>query len=563
MEKLERTKKNFEEGIKFFQKKDFKQAQIYFEKTLEDAPNSPPTLENLSKSYLATKDYDKAEKILKYFISLKKEDDQIAYKLLYEIYSTLNKYDELKNLTKAAMEKKKFDKEFHLKSLLFYPSFFNSKKKRENTRADFEKRIDKMLLDLNLPKLDISNVLLKPPIHDLWGDGRNNLEINKKIVTLFKKIYPKLDKYSNLIKDKNYKKEDKIKIGFISQFFSDHSIMKLYEGLIYNLDKKIFDVYVFHSDKTLQGKRFERMWSSCILYNFENIILPKEFDEKVKLISEKKLDILFYPDIHLSTNLYFLTFIKLAKVQITSFGHGDTTGNEKIDYFLTSELMEVKGYESRYSENILLSKFLPMFYYKPIINENLDKNQLSKKNIYSCLQSLFKIDSEFDFVIKKILQKDKLATINFIKDRKEILSKNLFNRLKKIVPEHIERVNFLERLNPQDYINNCGLASVLLNPLSYPAGNTFLDSMYYGTPFLSISSTIERFSIVQGGYNQMRIENPPISDNLDDYIERAVEIANSDNYDLKMYCKEQANKHLYENFYAVRDLEKIFKSLII
>ena len=61
----------------------------------------------------------------------------------------------------------------------------------------------------------------------------------------------------------------------------------------------------------------------------------------------------------------------------------------------------------------------------------------------------------------------------------------------------------------------------------------------------------------------MRIENPPISDNLDDYIERAVEIANSDNYDLKMYCKEQANKHLYENFYAVRDLEKIFKSLII
>jgi len=38
MEKLERAKKNFEEGIKFFQKKDFKQAQIYFEKTLKVAP---------------------------------------------------------------------------------------------------------------------------------------------------------------------------------------------------------------------------------------------------------------------------------------------------------------------------------------------------------------------------------------------------------------------------------------------------------------------------------------------------------------------------------------------
>ena len=82
------TKKNFEEGIKLFQKKNFKEAQIYFEKTLEIAPNSSPTLENLSKSYLETKDYDKAEKTLKYFISLNKEDDLIAYKLLYEIYST-------------------------------------------------------------------------------------------------------------------------------------------------------------------------------------------------------------------------------------------------------------------------------------------------------------------------------------------------------------------------------------------------------------------------------------------------------------------------------------------
>ena len=57
MDKLEQTKKNFEEGIKFFQKKDFKQAQLYFEKTLEAAPNSSPTFENLSKSYLETGEY--------------------------------------------------------------------------------------------------------------------------------------------------------------------------------------------------------------------------------------------------------------------------------------------------------------------------------------------------------------------------------------------------------------------------------------------------------------------------------------------------------------------------
>ena len=54
----------FEYIYQIFQKKDFKQAQLYFEKTLEVAPNSSPTLENLSKSYLETGDYEKAEPLI-------------------------------------------------------------------------------------------------------------------------------------------------------------------------------------------------------------------------------------------------------------------------------------------------------------------------------------------------------------------------------------------------------------------------------------------------------------------------------------------------------------------
>ena len=52
-----------------------------------------------------------------------------------------------------------------------------------------------------------------------------------------------------------------------------------------------------------------------------------------KIIQDKNLDILFYTDIHMSTNLYFLTLYKLAKYQITTLGHPETTGNNKIDYF--------------------------------------------------------------------------------------------------------------------------------------------------------------------------------------------------------------------------------------
>ncbi len=558
MDKLEQAKKTFEEGIKLFQKKNFKEAQIYFEKTLEIAPNSSSTLENLSKSYLETKDYDKAEKTLKYFISLNKEDDLIAYKLLYEIFTKLNKYGELVNLTTDAINKNKFDNEFQLKSRLFYPNFFNSLEEINNTRKKFIDEVDKLTVDEKIPNLDISEKLIKPPNFELSYDGYDNLEINKKLTQLYYKIYPKLKS----IEEHSFYKNEKIKIGFISQFFSDHTIAKLFKGIIYKLNKEIFEVYVFHSDKTLQGKLYNEINESVVTYNFENIVLPKDFHEKAQTIRDKNLDILFYPDIHMSTNLYYLTLLKLAKFQITSWGHPETTGNNKIDFFLSSKLMEVDGYQNNFSEKVLLSNYLPMYFYKPKVTFALKKEDIISKNIYSCPQSLFKMHPSFDEAIKKILHKDKKAQLYFIKDSKEILSKMFFNRLKKEIPENIDRVNFIDRLTPEEFIHHCGRASVLLDPFWFGAGNSFHESMLYGTATVTMPTKYIKSRIVTGAYKQMQIENAPIVDNVDDYVDTCIELANQKNVDLKIYYKDQAEKNLFENPNVVGDLENIFKSVV-
>ena len=558
MDKLKQAKKNFEEGIKLFQKKDFKQSQFYFEKTLEFAPNSSPTLENLSKSYLETRDYDKAEKILKHFISLNKEDNQIAYKLLYKIYSMLNKYDELASLSNDAVNKNKFDDELQLKSKLFYPNFFNSIEEIDVIRKKFTEEIDKLIENEKIPNLNLTEKLIRPPNFELSYDGYNNLEINKKLIELYNKIYPDLKN----IEEYSFSKNEKIKIGFISEFFSDHTIAKLFKGIIYKLNKEIFEVYIFHSNTTLPGKIFNEINESVVSYNYENIILPKNFNEKAKYIRDKKLDILFYPDIHMSTNLYYLTLLKLARFQITSWGHPETTGNNKIDFFLSSKLMEIEGYQNNYSEKVLLSNYLPMYFYKPKITFSLKKEDILSKNIYSCPQSLFKMHPSFDEAIKKILIKDKKAKIIFIKDRKEILSKMFFDRLKKKIPENLDRINFIDRLTPEEFIHHCGRASVLLDPFWFGSGNTFHESMLYGTPTVTMPTKYLKSRIVTGAYKQMQIEDPPIFNNVDDYVDKSIELANQKNIDLKIHYKEQAEKYLFENPNAISDLGNIFKSLV-
>ena len=66
--------------------------------------------------------------------------------------------------------------------------------------------------------------------------GNPNLELNKKSVQAFKKLF-------RILNEESYSKieiKDKIRIGIVSEFFTDHTIMKLFRGIIYKLNKDIF-----------------------------------------------------------------------------------------------------------------------------------------------------------------------------------------------------------------------------------------------------------------------------------------------------------------------------------
>ena len=300
--------------------------------------------------------------------------------------------------------------------------------------------------------------------------------------------------------------------------------------------------------------------------NLKTFKLPKLFNEKVNFILEHNLDIIFYPDIGFSTQLYYLTFLRLANYQMTSWGHPETTGNPNIDYFLSSKLLEENFDEAQkhYSEKLLLSEFLPMYYFKPKI-QKINDNELQTNNIYSCPQTLFKIHPDFDEIILKIFQKDKKAKIYFIKSNEEIFSKKILNRLNKKMPNFIDNIIFLDKLSEQEYINHCGKASVLLDPLYFGAGNSFHESMFYGTPTVTLPTKFLRSKIVEGAYKQLQIKDAPIVKNIDDYVSLAVEIANTKPKKMlesKKYYSECADKDLFENKKALQSFQKILLEIV-
>ena len=91
------------------------------------------------------------------------------------------------------------------------------------------------------------------------------------MVKALKKIYQTLNRKITI----NQKLNDKIKICFVSEFFTDHTIGKLFKNLIFGLDLKFFDIVVYHSNKTKKGRIFEEFQNEN-KKGFKNEILPNK-----------------------------------------------------------------------------------------------------------------------------------------------------------------------------------------------------------------------------------------------------------------------------------------------
>ena len=552
------AEKNFKIGQEYYKKKDYKKAQDYFAKILKLYPENLSVLRKVALCHFYDKNFNQTESVLKKIIKIK-IDEPNAILMLLNVLEKQDKVDETIKYIKLGIKEKLLDESWQISEKIILPMIFKDKDDVKSSRNRLNQNLNEILNSKEKISLNINNQLLRPPQFQLSYDEYDNLEINKKCVKFFRKIYPQINKI-NLIQSFN---NSKIKLAFISEYLTSHTIGKLFKGIILNLNKNKFDIILFHTHKTKKGTIYDDFIKAEKNNLIKNYTLPKNFEEKIDLVKNKNIDILFYPEIGMSLELYFLSYLKLAKKQITSWGHPETTGNGTIDYFLTSKLIESPNSEKKFSEKLLYTNDLPMYYYPPVVKDILTKNEISKNNIYSCPQTLFKIHPDFDEVLGKILNKDKKGILYFIKDVDKTYYKKLLERFKKNKYLDLDRIKFIDGLTWEGYINHCGKASVLLDPFYFGAGNSFYESMYYGTPTVTKPTNYTKSRLVLGAYKQMSLKNPPVVNTIEDYADLAVKLANDSKLlDIKKNYSEKAKEKLYESKLIINDLEKIFTDLI-
>jgi len=315
----------------------------------------------------------------------------------------------------------------------------------------------------------------------------------------------------------------RIRIGFLSAHLqSGHTIGKLYQGLIGELDRARFEVVVVHA----LPERVTGSFQAIDALADRSVTLPAGLSAQHRGVAAEQLDVLFVPDIGMTPSTYFLAYARLAPVQAASWGHPDTSGLDTVDYFVSAASIEPESADTHYTERLIRLNRLPCFYLPrpapPSIPTRRAMGLPETGTLYACPQSLFKLHPDFDAVLAEIAEGDPAGHIILLQSDIPVWAELLRQRWAGRFPSLVERVVFLP-LQPADrFMALLAHVDVLLDPLHFGSGNTLYEGMVYGTPVVTWPGQFMRGRIVAGAYRQMGVVDAPIAERIEDYAPLAL-----------------------------------------
>lgn len=353
----------------------------------------------------------------------------------------------------------------------------------------------------------------------------------------------------------------KIKIGFLSTNFRNHTVGRLFCGIIAELDRKVFEVAVFG------GKAEDEIGLFIEEHSDQFYHLPNNLSEARELVARTRLDILVYPDIGMSPLTYFLAFSRLAQVQCVGWGHPVTTGLPSIDYFLSSlhlEEQEIDDAQSHYTEKLHRLTLPPTYLYPcqtPALNDIPDLSFAKGKTRYVCPQALFKVHPDFDDLLVSVLQKDPSGIAIFIEGQAG-WSENLRARWRAIDSEIDNRVYFLPRQNQIGFLALCKAADVILDTIFFCGGISSVEALSQKTPIITWPNSPILCSRVTTAYYEEIGVMDCVAHSAEEYVDIAVRLGTDAAWRNTIETRISENSHLlFKRQEVLEELSAFFQSV--
>ncbi len=352
---------------------------------------------------------------------------------------------------------------------------------------------------------------------------------------------------------------ERLRVGFLSAFFRDHTIGRLNVGRLEQLSRDAIELTVIYAGSSLD-EMTTRFKSTADKF----VHLPRRLSDALETLKSLELDILVHADVGMDSLTQTLAFSRFAPIQVATWGHPDTTGSVVMDYFLSSEQLENADAQTHYSERLVKLPSLGIVYERPVLTKAKTRAELglsSDRHLYACPQTLFKFHPAFDEILAGILLQDPQAELVLLEGRLPEWTHRLQRRFRRTLPDAETRVKFLPNLVRNDFLSLLSCSDVLLDPIHFGGGNSSFEAIGLGIPLVTLEGEFLRSRISSAIYRQMNLPDLIASD-PNAYVQLAVKIACDPMF--RSELKQRiiaASDTLFESSSAAKELEECLVAL--
>ena len=244
----------------------------------------------------------------------------------------------------------------------------------------------------------------------------------------------------------------------------------------------------------------------------------------------------YYPDIGMNMESIYLSNLRIAPIQVTSYGHPASTYGSEIDYFIGGKACEsIDNAERNYSERLVVIPGIGAYPVYP----NYEKKGIKKKSerfIINCPWGISKINYRLMLMLKEIMESaNKKILFRFFPG--SVINNRLIpfnNELEEILGD--ENIEVFDEKTYQEYMELMEEGDISLE--SYPHGgyNTLIDSFYLGKPIVVLEGT-KAFNSLNGAVCRRLGLDELITRTENEYVSRAVNLIEDDDYRLNLVNK--------------------------
>jgi protein O-GlcNAc transferase len=515
-------------------------------------------LNELGESQKAISCYEKAIQINPNYID--------AHNNLGVIFTQLGESQKAINCFEKAIKIKPENLTSHWLSMNTFPVIYKNFEEIEQYRNNFKKSINKvnLLLDAQskYSKKQLISALNSSTNFYLHYQGTDVLDLQKRYANLIEKITQNI--YQEFHKERKKNISSKyIKVGFVSCFFKNHTVSKLFKNWILKLDQKYFKRFVYYA-----GNEFDHTTNE-IKQNVDYFFNHTDVDQLINQIFKDNLDVLIYLDIGMKPIIQILSSLRLAPIQCNTWGHPVTSGFKNIDYYFSSELMEDKNSQKNYSENLIILPNLGINYDFPNLSNIKKPNILNKSNstIYLNLQSLFKLIPQDDHIYLDILKKNSNCCFWFIQGNNNSVTSIFKERISKLFKKegyNFEKYSYFHpRCKQEEFFGLIEESDIILDSFNWSGGNTSLEAISLNKPIVTYPSNYMRGRHTYGILKILDIDET-IATSKKNYVEIAVKLANEKKFRNSIIDKMKKNKNkLFNDDKSLKFLEEVIRKKLI